>query len=83
MNISVSREKSYLLFDSINSVYESTSFIITTNISPAECLRPPYDKAPVTVIRDRLLYKYKLLQLSGKSYINFSSSLDSFYSQIS
>ncbi|MDD2512967.1 MAG: ATP-binding protein [Proteiniphilum sp.] len=68
MNISVNREEGNLLFAFINSVYESTSFIITTNKSPAQWARSLDDEVLATTLLDRLLYKCELLQLSGKSY---------------
>ncbi len=68
MNISVTREGGNLLFSFINSIYESTSFIITTNKSPAEWARSLDDEVLATALLDRLLYKSQLLQLDGKSY---------------
>jgi len=68
MNIPVSREDGSLLFVFINSIYESTSFIITTNKSPAEWARSLDDEVLATALLDRILYKCELLQLSGKSY---------------
>jgi len=68
MNISVNREEGNLLFAFINSIYESTSFIITTNKSPAEWARSLDDEVLATALLDRLLYKCELLQLSGRSY---------------
>ena len=52
----------------MNSIYESTSFIITTNKSPAEWARSLDDEVLATALLDRLLYKCELLQLKGKSY---------------
>ena len=68
MNIIVSREEGNMLFAWINSVYESTSFVITTNRSPAEWARTLNDEVLATAILDRLLYKCELIQLSGNSY---------------
>ena len=68
MNISVNREEGNLLFAFMNSIYESTSFIITTNKSPAEWARSLDDEVLATALLDRLLYKCELLQLKGKSY---------------
>ena len=68
MNIIVSREEGNILFAWINSVYESTSFIITTNRSPAEWAMTLNDEVLATAILDRLLYKCELIQLSGPSY---------------
>ncbi|MFA7493745.1 MAG: IS21-like element helper ATPase IstB [Proteiniphilum sp.] len=68
MNITVDREEGNMLFAFINSLYESTSFIITTNRSPAEWAGTLNDEVLATAILDRLLYKCELIQLSGKSY---------------
>ena len=68
MNIIVSREEGNILFAWNNSVYESTSFIITTNRSPAEWATTLNDEVLATAILDRLLYKCELIQLSGPSY---------------
>lgn len=68
MNIIVDRDEGNMLFALINSLYESTSFIITTNRSPAEWARTLDDEVLATAILDRLLYKCELIQLSGKSY---------------
>lgn len=68
MNIPVSRDDGSLLFVFINSMYESTSFIITTNKSPAEWARSLDDEVLATALLDRILFKCELLQLSGKSY---------------
>jgi DNA replication protein DnaC len=65
MNISVNREQGNLLFAFMNSIYESTSFIITTNKSPAEWARSLDDEVLATALLDRLLYKCELLQHDG------------------
>ena len=68
MNIIVDREEGNMLFAFINSMYETTSFIITTNRSPAEWAQTIGDEVLATAILDRLLYKCELIQLSGRSY---------------
>ncbi len=68
MNLTVDREDGNLLFSFINKVYETTSFIITTNRSPAQWAQSLNDEVLATSILDRLLYKCELLQLSGQSY---------------
>lgn len=68
MNIIVDREEGNMLFSFINSMYETTSFIITTNRSPAEWAQTIGDEVLATAILDRLLYKCELIQLSGSSY---------------
>jgi DNA replication protein DnaC len=68
MNIIVDHEEGNLLFAFINSTYESLSFIITTNRSPAEWAKSLNDEVLATALLDRLLYKCELIQLSGGSY---------------
>lgn len=68
MNIVVNRDEGNLLFAFINNTYESLSFIITTNRSPAEWAQSLNDEVLATAILDRLLYKCELIQLSGNSY---------------
>jgi DNA replication protein DnaC len=68
MNIVVDREEGNLLFAFVNNIYESMSFIITTNRSPAEWARSLNDEVLATALLDRLLYKCELIQLSGDSY---------------
>ena len=68
MNITVDREEGNLLFAFVNNIYESMSFIITTNRSPAEWARSLNDEVLATALLNRLLYKCELIQLSGGSY---------------
>lgn len=68
MNIIVDHKDGNQLFSFINSIFESTSFIITTNRSPAEWAKSLNDEVLATALLDRLLYKCELLQLSGSSY---------------
>lgn len=68
MNIIVDREEGNLLFAFVNAIYESMSFIITTNRSPAEWAKSLNDEVLATALLDRLLYKCELIQLSGDSY---------------
>lgn len=68
MNVTVDRDEGNMLFAFINSVYETTSFIITTNKSPVEWARTLPDEVLGTALLDRLLYKCELIQLSGDSY---------------
>jgi DNA replication protein DnaC len=56
------------LFNFINQVYESTSFIITTNKMPADWAKMLNDEVLATALLDRLLYKCEIINLSGKSY---------------
>lgn len=68
MNLTVNREDGNLLFAFVNAVYESTSFIITTNRSPVEWAQALNDEVLATALLDRLLYRCELIQLSGGSY---------------
>ena len=56
------------LFNFINQLYESTSFIITTNKMPADWAKMLDDEVLATALLDRLLYKCEIINLSGKSY---------------
>ena len=68
MNLTVNRDDGNLLFAFVNAVFESTSFIITTNRSPMEWAQALNDEVLATGLLDRLLYKCELIQLSGNSY---------------
>lgn len=68
MSMPVSRDDGSLFFVFMNSIYESTSIIITTNKSPAEWAGSLDDEVMATALLDRILYKCELLQLSGNSY---------------
>ena len=68
MNIIVGRDDGNLLFAFINGIFESVSFIITTNRSPAEWAQSLNDEVLAAALLDRLLYKCELIQLSGSSY---------------
>ena len=68
MNIIVGRDDGNLLFAFINGIFESVSFIITTNRSPAEWAQSLNDEVLAAALLDRLLYKCELIQLAGSSY---------------
>lgn len=68
MNIAIGREDGNLLFSFVNAIYETTSFIITTNRSPVEWAKALGDEVLATAMLDRLLFKCELVQLSGSSY---------------
>lgn len=65
MNISVSQEEGNLFFSFVNNTFESTSYIITTNKSPAEWAKALDDEVLATALLDRILFKCQLIQLSG------------------
>ncbi|HHT30616.1 MAG TPA: ATP-binding protein [Petrimonas mucosa] len=68
MTLPLGREDGNRFFVFINRIYETTSFIITTNKSPAEWAKSLDDETLATAILDRLLYKCQLIQFHGPSY---------------
>jgi DNA replication protein DnaC len=49
-------------------MYESTSFIITTNKAPTDWAKLLDDEVLSTALLDRILFHCELINLSGKSY---------------
>lgn len=68
MTLPLGKDDGNRFFVFINQIYETTSFIITTNKSPAEWAKSLDDETLATALLDRLLYKCQLIQLQGKSY---------------
>jgi DNA replication protein DnaC len=68
MTLPLGRDDGNQFFVFINQIYETTSFIITTNKSPAEWARSVDDETLATALLDRLLFRCQLIQLQGKSY---------------
>jgi DNA replication protein DnaC len=68
MTLPLGRDDGNRFFVFINQIYETTSFIITTNKSPAEWAKSVDDETLATALLDRLLYKCQLIQLQGKSF---------------
>ena len=64
----LNKEDGNRFFVFINQIYETTSFIITTNKSPAEWAKSLDDETLATALLDRLLYKCQLILLKGNSY---------------
>jgi DNA replication protein DnaC len=64
----VEKNMAVSLFNFINQLYESTSFIITTNKMPAEWANLLDDEVLATALLDRILYRCEIINLSGKSY---------------
>ena len=64
----IEKNQAVSLFNFINQLYESTSFIITTNKMPADWAKMMDDEVLATALLDRLLYKCEIINLSGKSY---------------
>ena len=68
MTLPLNKDDGNRFFVFINQIYETTSFIITTNKSPAEWARSLDDETLATALLDRLLYKCQLIMLEGDSY---------------
>jgi DNA replication protein DnaC len=68
MVLAINKEDGNRFFVFINQIFESTSFIITTNKSPAEWAKSLDDEVLATALLDRLLYKCQLISLQGRSY---------------
>lgn len=69
MTLPLNKEDGNRFFVFINQIYETTSFIITTNKSPAEWAKSLDDETlATTALLDRLLYKCQLILLKGNSY---------------
>lgn len=56
------------LFNFINSLFEKTAFIITTNKSPKEWAQLMGDEVLATALLDRLLYRSEIIRMTGSSY---------------
>ncbi|MBE0655254.1 MAG: ATP-binding protein, partial [Bacteroidales bacterium] len=68
MTLPLGRDDGNRFFVFLNQIYETTSFIISTNKCPAEWARSVDDETLATALLDRLLYKCQLIQHQGKSY---------------
>jgi len=68
MMFPIEKDIAVKLFNFINTMFEKTSFIITTNKAPGEWAEMLNDKVLVTAILDRLLYRCEVINLTGKSY---------------
>lgn len=68
MMFPIEKDIAVKLFNFINTLFEKTSFIITTNKAPGEWAEMLNDKVLVTAILDRLLYRCEVINLSGESY---------------
>ncbi|MFC2089351.1 IS21-like element helper ATPase IstB [Bacteroidota bacterium] len=56
------------LFNFINKLYETTSFIITTNKAPTQWAQMLDDEVLASALLDRLLYRCEVINLSGIGY---------------
>jgi len=64
----IAKTEATKLFAFINQVFETTSFVITTNKSPSEWAQMLDDEVLATALLDRLLYKCQLVPLDGGSF---------------
>ena len=64
----VEKNLAVAFFNFINQLYENTSFIITTNKTPADWAKLLDDEVLATALLDRLLFHCELINLAGKSY---------------
>jgi DNA replication protein DnaC len=64
----VEKNQAVNLFNFINTLYERTSFIITTNKKPTEWATMLNDEVLATALLDRLMYQCEIINLTGKSY---------------
>lgn len=56
------------LFNFINKLYESTSFVITTNKAPKQWAQMLNDEVLAAALLDRLLYRCEVINLTGAGY---------------
>ena len=56
------------LFNFINKLYESTSFVITTNKAPKQWAQMLDDEVLASALLDRLLYRCEVIKLTGMGY---------------
>lgn len=68
MMFPLEKEVAVGLFQLVNQIHEQTSFIITTNKNPKEWAEMLGDEVLATALLDRLLYKCKVIKLTGKSF---------------
>ena len=64
----VEKNQAVALFNFINSLYEKTSFIITTNKKPTDWALMLQDEVLATALLDSLLYQCEVINQTGKSY---------------
>jgi DNA replication protein DnaC len=55
-------------FNFVNTIYENTAFIITTNKSPQKWTEMIDDTVFITALLDRLLFKCQVIKLEGQSF---------------
>ena len=64
----INKEDAAGFFNLINTMYEQTSIIITTNKSPTEWAKTLDDEVLASALLDRLLYRCEVINLKGTSY---------------
>lgn len=64
----VVRNEAVAFFNFINTLFDKTAFIITTNKSPKEWAMLIDDDVLTTALLDRILYKCQVINLEGSSY---------------
>lgn len=68
MMLPMNQEEATSFFNLVNTLYEKTPIIITTNKSPTEWAEKFNDEVLTTALLDRLLYRCEVIKLTGSSY---------------
>jgi len=68
MMFPMGKEEANSLFQLVNKLHESASFVITTNKGPKEWAEVLQDEVLATALLDRLLFKCEIITLTGGSY---------------
>jgi len=68
MMFPLEKQTAVSLFNFINKLYETTSFVITTNKAPKEWAQMLNDEVLASALLDRLLYRCEVINLTGMGY---------------
>jgi len=68
MMFPLEKQTAVSLFNFINKLYETTSFIITTNKAPKQWAHLLNDEVLASALLDRLLYRCEVINLTGMGY---------------
>lgn len=68
MMFPLEKQTAVSLFNFINKLYETTSFIITTNKAPKQWAQMLNDEVLASALLDRLLYRCEVINLTGVGY---------------
>jgi len=68
MMFPLEKQTAVSLFNFINKLYESTSFVITTNKAPKQWAQMLNDEVLASALLDRLLYRCEVINLTGMGY---------------